>query len=90
MQSVKDKLNVIRKITDLPLGVGFGISDAQSAANVARVADAVVVGSALIRIIEANQDDMPLANKKLHELVWSMRQAIDDILEHEQQQAGLT
>jgi tryptophan synthase alpha chain len=90
VQSVKDKLNVIRKITDLPLGVGFGISDAQSAANVARVADAVVVGSALIRIIEANQDDMPLANKKLHELVWSMRQAIDDIPGYEQQQAGLT
>jgi len=79
VQSVSEKLDVIRKVTDLPLGVGFGIADAESAANVAKIADAVVVGSALIKIIAANQDDMPQVNKKLHELMSSMRGAIDDI-----------
>jgi len=90
IQSVDKMLEVIRKMTDLPIGVGFGISDAQSAANVARIADAVVVGSALIRIIEANQDDVSSANKKLYNLVSSMRDAIDDARGFEQQkQAGL-
>ncbi|RLC08498.1 MAG: tryptophan synthase subunit alpha [Deltaproteobacteria bacterium] len=90
IQSVDEKLAIIRRSTDLPVGVGFGISDAQSAASVAQIADAVVVGSALIRIIEAHQTDMTLANKKLYELVHSMREAIDDVRGFPQQkQAGL-
>jgi tryptophan synthase alpha chain len=46
------RLGVIRAVTDLPLGVGFGIRDARTAASVARVADAVVVGSAFVRMVE--------------------------------------
>ncbi len=38
----------IRACTDLPVAVGFGIKDATSAAAIARVADGVVVGSALV------------------------------------------
>lgn len=45
---VAEKLAQIRQHTSLPLGVGFGIKDAPSAAAVAQVADAVVVGSALV------------------------------------------
>ena len=44
---VADKLAIIRAHTDLPLGVGFGIKDPPTAAAIAAVADAVVVGSAL-------------------------------------------
>ncbi|MEN8261710.1 MAG: tryptophan synthase subunit alpha [Pseudomonadota bacterium] len=51
---VERKLAQIRRNTDLPIGVGFGVKDAQTAAAVARLADAVVVGSALISRIEAN------------------------------------
>jgi len=54
VQSVTDKLAQIRRHTDLPVGVGFGIKDADSAAAVANVADAVVVGSALVKKIEQN------------------------------------
>ncbi len=43
----------IRKSTALPIGVGFGIKDAASAAAIARHADACVVGSALVQRIEA-------------------------------------
>jgi hypothetical protein len=45
---VAEKLAMIRACTDLPLGVGFGIKDPPTAAAVARIADAVVVGSALV------------------------------------------
>lgn len=51
MQEVESRLNDIRGLTDLPVGVGFGISGPEAAARVARFADAVVVGSALVRRI---------------------------------------
>jgi len=47
-QEVSDRAQLIRQHTDLPLAVGFGIKDAESARAVAVVADGVVVGSALI------------------------------------------
>lgn len=50
---VSSKLPVIRQHTDVPVGVGFGIRDAESACNVAQSADAVVIGSALIQKLEA-------------------------------------
>ena len=46
--AVASKLAEIRQYTELPVGVGFGIRDAESAAQVAAVADAVVVGSILV------------------------------------------
>ena len=42
----------MRKVTTLPLAVGFGISNAEQAAVVGRLADGVVVGSAVVRLIE--------------------------------------
>jgi len=47
-QAVSDRLGMIRKVSNLPVAVGFGIKDATSAAAVAAVADGVVVGSALV------------------------------------------
>lgn len=47
----------IRRHTDLPVAVGFGITSAESAKNVAQVADAAVVGSALISRLRENLDD---------------------------------
>jgi tryptophan synthase alpha chain len=44
----------MRKHTDLPLAVGFGISKPEHVAEVARFADGVVVGSAIVKTIEAN------------------------------------
>lgn len=49
---VGSKLPLIRKHTDVPVGVGFGIRDAESALRVAASADAVVIGSALITAME--------------------------------------
>ena len=51
---VAERVNRIRRATDLPVGVGFGIRDGASAAQIARVSDAVVVGSAVVARVEAN------------------------------------
>ena len=56
VDAVESRLKVIRQHTDLPLGVGFGISDGESAARVAKVSDAVIVGSAMIKRIEGAMD----------------------------------
>jgi tryptophan synthase alpha chain len=47
----------IKRHTDLPVAVGFGIREPQQAAEIARVADAVVVGSALVDQIARSLDD---------------------------------
>jgi tryptophan synthase alpha chain len=47
--TIEEQLFEIRKHTDLPIAVGFGISTPEQAALVARRADAVVVGSAIVR-----------------------------------------
>jgi tryptophan synthase alpha chain len=78
---VGEKLGAIRAFTDLPLGVGFGIKDAATAAAVARVADAVVVGSAIVSIMEALASDRAAMRAEVGALVSAMRQAMDG--EHE-------
>jgi tryptophan synthase alpha chain len=52
-----------RKITDLPLAVGFGISKPEHAAAVGAVADGVVVGSAFVKIVEAYADSPELEDR---------------------------
>jgi len=45
----------LRRVTKLPIAVGFGISSAEQFAEVGEFADAVVVGSAIVETIERNQ-----------------------------------
>ena len=51
-EAVARQIALLRQYTDLPIGVGFGIRDAQSAAQIAQVADAVIVGSRIVQEIE--------------------------------------
>jgi len=53
----------LRASCRLPIGVGFGITSPQEAARVARFADAVVVGSAIVRLIEDHHDDPRLVQR---------------------------
>ena len=53
---VEKAVRRIRRHTDLPIGVGFGIRTPDQAAEIAAVADAAVVGSALVDIVAANLD----------------------------------
>ncbi|MCW8834959.1 MAG: tryptophan synthase subunit alpha [Rhodospirillales bacterium] len=59
----------LRRHTDLPVAVGFGIKTPEHAASVARVADAAVVGSALVNLVESNRDDNGKAKPGLVEAV---------------------
>lgn len=52
LNEVEAKLKTIHQHTRLPLGVGFGISSPEMAATMARIADAVIVGSAIVKRIE--------------------------------------
>ena len=56
MPELHGRLQEIRKVTNLPLAVGFGISKRQHVESVGASAQAAVVGSALIQIIENNSD----------------------------------
>lgn len=75
---VEDKLHLIRANTGLPVGVGFGVKDAETAKTIANIADGVVVGSALISKIEANLDEPAQAKQEIIALLKSMRQAMDN------------
>lgn len=57
---IKRDMERIRRITSLPVGVGFGISTPEQAGEIAKYADGVVVGSAIVRLIEenSNRDDL--------------------------------
>ncbi|TXL16146.1 tryptophan synthase subunit alpha [Methylococcaceae bacterium HT4] len=74
---VKRKLTDIRANTQLPVGIGFGIKDAETAKVIANLGDAVVVGSALISKIEENLDSPEQAKQEITELLKSMRLAMD-------------
>ncbi len=77
VDEVAVKLDQIRQQSNLPIGVGFGISNAESAARISKIADAVIVGSALVRILEANQNNVNEAKLKISYLMKSMRESID-------------
>ena len=51
---IKEHLKEIRSVTDKPIAVGFGISKPEQAARIAQWADGVIVGSAIIKILEEN------------------------------------
>ncbi len=67
----------IRAATRLPVGVGFGIRDAAAAGRIAGVADAVVVGSALVAQIEAHQSEPEVMYAVVREFIADMRRAMD-------------
>jgi len=77
LDSVREKLAEIRSCTDLPVGVGFGIKDSQTAAAMSEFADAVVVGSALVAHIESNLDQPEKAIDEIKDLLSEMRAAMD-------------
>ncbi len=74
---VADHLAPLRRMTDLPLCVGFGIRDGASAAEVGKVADGVIVGSALVNRIAENAERPEAVPAELKAVLGEMRQALD-------------
>jgi tryptophan synthase alpha chain len=64
IDNIKTEVKKIRKITKLPVAVGFGISKPQQAQEIAHFADGVVIGSAVVRLIDDNKN-----NRNLVEIV---------------------
>ena len=75
VQSVAARIPEIHAATGVPVGVGFGIRDAATAGAVARIADAVVVGSRIIEEIEQSTTDNVCA--RVRTLVADLRRGID-------------
>jgi len=72
--SVRDQVALIRRHTTLPIAVGFGISTAEQASEVAQVADAIVVGSAIVQRISENAT-APSMPERVGEFVASLIRA---------------
>ena len=77
VDAVAERLPLIREKTGLPVGVGFGIRDASTAARIAGIADAVVVGSRIIEEIEKSTAEAACANVKA--LVADIRRGVDEV-----------
>lgn len=77
MGEVREKLKSIRKYTELPVGVGFGIRAPETAAEMARMADAVVVGSAIVSRMEENAASPEKILTEVPSFVASLRTAMD-------------
>ena len=73
--SIASKIPAIKSRVSVPVGVGFGIRDAQTAAAVAAVSDAVVIGSRIVQLLE--QTPPEAAAQTLTEFVAGIRAAID-------------
>ena len=70
---IKSIVEMIRKYTDIPVAVGFGISKPEQAEAMARVSDGAIVGSAIVKIVAEHGEH---ADKALFDYVQSMKQAV--------------
>ncbi len=80
IEAVERKLSEVRRYTELPLGVGFGIRDPETAAQVAKIADAVVVGSVLVGKMAELADRPESIPAAIASMVAELRTAIDQVV----------
>lgn len=73
--AVEAMLPRIRQHVHIPVGVGFGIRDAATACAVGRVADAVVIGSRIIQLLESAPQGEKIT--VVHQFLSEIRQALD-------------
>ncbi len=79
VDEVAKKVAHVHELTALPVGVGFGIRDAETAAAVGKVSDGVIVGSVLVDTIARNQADPDQLKRALSDLLHPMREALDSL-----------
>ncbi len=76
LDDVRRRIETIRRYTALPIGVGFGIRDADTARRIAGVSDAVVIGSRLVQEIEQSPPEDAPAN--IRRFLAGVRAALDE------------
>jgi len=78
VEDVRQQVGHLRGKVDLPVGIGFGIRDAEAAYQMAKLGDGVIVGSALVSVIEENPTaDFESLAAKIQQKMTMFRQAID-------------
>lgn len=78
LEDVRRNVAKIRRVTHVPIAVGFGIATPQEAAKVAGIADGVIVGSAVVRQIAEYQHD-PRMLERTGQFVQSLRTATNSV-----------
>lgn len=73
---LKSMVESIRSVTDVPCAIGFGISKPEQAKKMAEIADGVIVGSAMVKIVASEKENAP---KKLEEYVREMKAAVNSV-----------
>jgi len=76
VEQIKNKLSQIKQVSDKPVAVGFGISTPQQAARIAPLASGVIVGSAIIRVMEKHLQEPALMVQEVGKFVHQLKQAI--------------
>lgn len=76
LDAVAKMIPEIRKYVQVPVGVGFGIRDAQTAKAIASVSDAVVIGSRIIQELESTPRDR--AAQAVQDFIAGIRKALDE------------
>ena len=74
INEVSERVNNIKKYSNLPIAVGFGVRDAETAKKVALISDAVVIGSRIINEVENSKQESLLAN--IRSLLFEIKKAI--------------
>ena len=74
IDQVKHRVAEIKSLTDLPVGVGFGVRDPETAKAVASFSDAIVIGSRIIQEIEKSNKDNILDD--IAKIIKSIREVI--------------
>ncbi len=73
---LEEKVSEIKNSVSLPVLVGFGISGPEQAAEAAKVSDGVILGSAIVKLIETNSNPVE-RDRKLGEFLTSIQKAIN-------------
>ncbi|MDH5257304.1 MAG: tryptophan synthase subunit alpha [Gammaproteobacteria bacterium] len=76
-EAVAQKMAELRDFTDLPICVGFGINDAETAATISQIANGVVVGSAVVKRIAEHKGDQSKIIEEVKSFLAGLRSAID-------------
>lgn len=79
VSEVEAKVSKIREVTDLPIGVGFGIKDAETAATIAEISNGVVVGSAIVKRVAEHQNNQEKITEEVSCFLAGLRQKMDAV-----------
>jgi tryptophan synthase alpha chain len=73
---LEEKVNEVKKLVSLPVLVGFGVSGPEQARQAAKISDGVIIGSAIVKLIETHSDPVE-RDRKLAEFLTGIKKAIN-------------